>query len=280
MEVLLVELEQFHHVAQTFDLVLQALVDHDVDVELLVAPVDFEYRLEASQEGVGLDKCAFHDLLNARLARFERLGVADPGDRIEGERLGLFPLFPYNVVPLFQLVCVVLKISVLRPSGETLNFFQTELEVHHDLLVELFGVWLESNPEFVGVGQGSAVQLRGRRIISLLFFLLGLFIAFGLDCFDLEVAEQIEVLFLRLPSRRQNELIDGNLADFFRRNRFRIVELHVKVEKRLVASLGLAVAIRVVKVHFHDFWEFFFGVGVQILQSGDHFLDGVSVNVG
>jgi len=169
---------------------------------------------------------------------------------------------------------------VLRPSGETLNFFQTELEVHHDLLVELFGVWLESDPEFVGVGQGSAVELRGRRIISLLFFLLGLFFAFGLDCFDLEVAEQIEVLFLRLPSRRQNELIDGNLADFFRGDRFRIVELHIKVEKRLVASLGLAVAVRVVKVHLHDFWEFFFGVGVQILQSGDHFLDGVSVNVG
>jgi len=48
LEVLLVELEQFHHVAQTFDLVLQALVDHDVDVELLVAPVDFQNRLEAS----------------------------------------------------------------------------------------------------------------------------------------------------------------------------------------------------------------------------------------
>jgi len=48
--VLLVELEQFHHVAQTLNLILEALINQDINVELFVAPVDFKNRLEASKE--------------------------------------------------------------------------------------------------------------------------------------------------------------------------------------------------------------------------------------
>jgi hypothetical protein len=47
---LLVELEQFHHVAQTLNLILEALVNQDFYVELFVAPVDLKNRLEACEE--------------------------------------------------------------------------------------------------------------------------------------------------------------------------------------------------------------------------------------
>jgi hypothetical protein len=50
LEMGLVEFEESHHVANRIDTVLQFFVVKTIDVKLLVAPVDFENRLEAREE--------------------------------------------------------------------------------------------------------------------------------------------------------------------------------------------------------------------------------------
>jgi len=52
--VLLVVLEEFHDVLQVFYCVFEALIHKNVDVELLVSPVDFKNWLETGQEGCRL----------------------------------------------------------------------------------------------------------------------------------------------------------------------------------------------------------------------------------
>lgn len=98
---LLVEFKQFHNMAKTFDLVLKTFINHNVNVELFVAPVDLENRLEASQEWFSFNKCTFNDFLYTSLSRFESISITDPGNWIKSKRFGLFPFFSYDVIPLF-----------------------------------------------------------------------------------------------------------------------------------------------------------------------------------
>ena len=79
----LVELEQFHDVAQTFHLVLKSLVNEDVNVELFVAPVNFKNRLEPSKELVCLCVRSGNYLCNAFLFVAEGWRIDDPSQRTE-----------------------------------------------------------------------------------------------------------------------------------------------------------------------------------------------------
>ena len=62
---LLVELEQFHHVNKVIDSVLEAFIHKNVNVELLVAPVDLKDWLEALQEVLSLLVSVVDDSVNA-----------------------------------------------------------------------------------------------------------------------------------------------------------------------------------------------------------------------
>ena len=135
--------------AQTFNLVLKTLVNQDVNVELLVAPIYLKNRLEPSEElvrfGVGCRDHFCYTLLFVAEGRC----INDPSQRTECEGFGLFPLLAHDVVPFFKNVRILLQVTVLGPPSETLYLFEAKLEVHHDLVVKLLTVGLEFDPEFV-----------------------------------------------------------------------------------------------------------------------------------
>jgi hypothetical protein len=93
--VLLVELEQLHHVRQALYRVLEMLVHQHLNVELLVTPIDFQDGLEAGQEVVGLFVGAVNDGVDSGIFGLVEFLVADPGDRVQCERL-LVRLFHFS----------------------------------------------------------------------------------------------------------------------------------------------------------------------------------------
>lgn len=59
----MVEVEQLYSVCNGLDWVLQSLVDQDVEVDLLVSPIDLKQLMEPCEEGHHLVKGTFNDIL-------------------------------------------------------------------------------------------------------------------------------------------------------------------------------------------------------------------------
>jgi hypothetical protein len=114
--------------------------------------------------------------------------VDDPSQRTQCKSFWFFPFITHNVVPLLKNIGVEFEIAVLRPSCETLDLFETKLEITHDLVVEILSVRLKLDPEFVSTRESLLVQLyywNVNRFCVLFFFLF----AFWFDLFDFQVAK-------------------------------------------------------------------------------------------
>ena len=70
--------------AETLNLVFEALIHQNVDVELLVAPVDFENGLETSQELISLWKGCSDYISDAVLFASEGRSIDNPAERRKG----------------------------------------------------------------------------------------------------------------------------------------------------------------------------------------------------
>lgn len=116
----------------------------------------------------------------------------------------------------------------------------------------------------------------GLAVSVFLFF----FLVAGFFLFEVHVCEQVVVMVLTGTAGLGHEVVDGNLNDLSRRDGLSVVKGHLEVEKRLVATLGLAVTLSIIKVHDHDLIEFLDTVVIEFIEAVDHLSDGVSVNIG
>jgi len=103
-------------------------VNENVDVELSVAPVDFQKRLESLEELLGFVVGAAENFLN--LVGFVLVDgmLTNPGEGVEEEGIGLFPGAAHDVVPLLKCLRVVVEFTMLAPSLEALDRLETSGE--------------------------------------------------------------------------------------------------------------------------------------------------------
>jgi hypothetical protein len=77
---LLVEFEQLDNIGKVLNLILQTLIDNDVEIKLLVAPVNLKNRLETAQKVGSLFVRIINDLIDTLLLTLEKFLVTDPGE--------------------------------------------------------------------------------------------------------------------------------------------------------------------------------------------------------
>jgi hypothetical protein len=115
--------------------------------------------------------------------------IDDPSQRTECKGLWLFPLLTHDVVPFLKNIGILLQVSVFGPTSETLYLFEAKLEVHHNLVVKLFTVWLEFDPEFVCGRERLFVELYYDCVSRLFLFLNFFFFALWFNLFDFQMAK-------------------------------------------------------------------------------------------
>jgi len=176
LKVLLVVLKQLHNIGEVLNRIFKTLLNQNIDVELLVSPIDLKDRLEASQESAGFAVGVVNYFVHSGFLGDEELLVADPSQRIQSKSflVRLIPLIAHNVVPLLKRVSVHFQVTVFRPPGEAGYLIETLLEVLLDLILKILLIRLHFDPEVVHIRKCLSVQLHNLHIstVSCLFLFL------------------------------------------------------------------------------------------------------------
>jgi hypothetical protein len=98
--------EQLDDVPERLLRLPEILVDEGRNVELLVAPVDLEQRLEAPQEAVNLREGGVEHVLDDGLVVCVNRVLLDPALRVKVERLVELPRITDRLVPVLELLPV------------------------------------------------------------------------------------------------------------------------------------------------------------------------------
>ena len=116
-EVITVEPEQLDGEVEHVNRRPETLIDQNIKVELLVAPVDLEEVLEAGNESLRLLESTFDNSLDAEVFRPINLLLCDPALGIEEDLIRHVPL-SLLLVPLLKRICIIVKVLMLAPASE------------------------------------------------------------------------------------------------------------------------------------------------------------------
>jgi len=170
-----VVLEESYSVSKGLSWVLQSLIDKKGKVSLLVSPVDFKKRLEASQKLFHFVKSAVDNVTHYILVVNIQLVFLDPRERIEMLFIMLLPFFTNNIIPLFKSISIWQQISMLAPSLEVLDAFEALAEALNHAVGVILGTRSHLKPELLDVGDNRLIFNLGRctlgTLSSWLFFL-------------------------------------------------------------------------------------------------------------
>jgi len=87
LEVVVLPLEQSQSVLKRIDRVFEVNISEDINIELLVAPVDLEKGLEARHESISLGVGTIDECLHLLLVRLLHFVLENPRSRLEGDCL-------------------------------------------------------------------------------------------------------------------------------------------------------------------------------------------------
>lgn len=161
LEVLSVELEQVQGVLQSLNGIKQVNIDQNIDIELLITPVNLEQRLEACNEKFCLVVCRFDQLIDVIDFCFINAGFLDPLIRVQRGRLEvlLAEILSYFVIPSLKSLRIEKQISVFTPSLKAFDRLQSLIEGFEDHINELLVVGHKLDPVILNIGSDLAILL-------------------------------------------------------------------------------------------------------------------------